>query len=104
MSNYDERFTRMEQQLDKLTDAVVTLARVEEKVRGINHRLGEQQNAQQALFLQMAEVKDELHEIRLKTYPQAEATKTWADRIGGGAFQIVSSVVLAVLLVKFGLS
>ena len=103
MSTYDERFTRMEQQLDKLTDAVVTLARVEEKVRAINHRLGNQENAQQAFFLQMSELKDELHEIRLETYPQAEATKTWADRIGGGVFQIAASVVLTVLLVKFGL-
>lgn len=94
----------MEQQLDKLTDAVVTLARVEEKVRSINHRLGNHENQQHLLSIQLTEVKDEIHEIRLKTFPTSESSKKWSDRLGNGVFQVCLSVVLAVLLLKFGLS
>jgi chromosome segregation ATPase len=92
----EDRITRLEGKIDKLTEVVVALATVEEKIRSINHRLGNYENQMQGLYEQNKEITKSLAELTLKTLPQTELNSKF---IWSG-ISVVTACVTAVL-VKF---
>lgn len=54
----DARFDRLEQKIDKLTDAVTQIARVEEKILASNHRLGAVENRIEKLAVDVDNLAD----------------------------------------------
>lgn len=92
----EDRISRLEGKIDKLTEVVVTLATVEEKIRSINQRLSNYEDQITGMYLQNKEVTKALNELALKTLPNTEMNSKF---IWTGV-SVVTACITA-LLVKF---
>jgi len=72
-----DRLTRIEQKLDKLSDAVVSLARMEERMVTLFNRMDQYDTNQQKVIERLTEVEKKL------------ATKTNTVRLGEKLFWLV---------------
>lgn len=69
----EDRITRLEVKIDKLTEVIVTLATVEEKIRSVNHRVANLENGIQTFYLELKEFKEDFHKLTLETKPAVES-------------------------------
>lgn len=82
----DDRLLRIEQKLDKLSDAVVSLARMEERMVTLFNRMDAYDSNQQKVVDRVTEVEKKL------------ATKTNTVRIGERAAWLLSGAVVSYLV------
>lgn len=90
----DARFDRLEQKIDKLTDAVTAIARVEEKILASNMRLD---RAEYRLDINESELDELAKEVRDNSGVVKFADKAFWIVVGG-------LVSLAVWFTKSGIS
>lgn len=69
----DARFDRLENKIDKLTDAVTQIARVEEKILASNHRLGAVEN-------KIEQLSDDVDKIA-ETVRSTQGIARFADKL-----------------------
>lgn len=92
----EDRISRLEGKIDKLTEVVVALATVEEKIRSMNHRVGNYENQMNGLYEQNKELTKAITELTLKTVPPTE----WNSKVIMGGISIVTATITA-FFVKF---
>lgn len=92
----EDRISRLEVKIDKLTEVVVALATVEEKIRSINHRVGNYESQVNGLYDQNKEITKAITELTLKTVPSTE----WNSKAIMGGISVVTACITA-FFVKF---
>jgi DNA repair ATPase RecN len=81
----DARFDRLEAKIDKLTDAVTQIARVEEKILASNQRLDRAE-------ARLSKVEDEVEEVQ-EIARKNSGIANFADKIFWLAMGVIASVV-----------
>ena len=92
----EDRISGLEGKIDKLTEAVVALATVEEKIRSMNHRVANVGNKMGGLYEQNKELTKAITDLTLKTVPSKEMN----SKVIWSGISVVTACITA-LLVKF---
>ena len=96
----EDRIRRLEEKTDKLTEAIVTLAAVMEKLEYFNHRLDKADEYRKELNERITENNEKIHQLSLITVPQTNFINKafWAGvtLFGTVAAGVVASIVTVV--------
>lgn len=98
-----DRADRLEQKIDELTKAVVTLAKVEEKVHGMTRRVGSVEDDCRALYRKIDLLVTEMHTLAIGIKPglaMSDGFRRTTTTIFVATFAAIAGAVVSFLLLK----